>query len=287
MKSILVTGGNGQLGRCIKDVSQSSKEYSFIFTDKEELDITNIENVNAFFENNTIAYCINCAAYTAVDKAESEKTAAEALNVYGVENLAKACAQNNAVLIHISTDFVFDGKQTKPYNEADEPKPINNYGATKLKGEKVIEKLLKRYFIIRTSWLYSEYGNNFFKTMLRLGNMKNEVRVVSDQIGTPTYARDLAILLVSIIKKNKIPFGIYHYSNEGEASWYDFAKTIFDYSNIDIKIQPIKTKDFLASSKRPLYSVMDKSKLKDSFRFAIPHWKESLKECINRLTLNK
>ena len=287
MKSVLVTGSNGQLGRCIKDFVQSSKELNFIFTDKDELDITNKEDVNAFFESNTIAYCINCAAYTAVDKAESNEDFAVAVNVLGVENLANACKNHKAILIHISTDFVFDGKQTKPYTELDEPKPINTYGQTKLDGEKAVARILERHFILRTSWLYSEYGNNFLKTMLRLGKEKNEVHVVSDQIGAPTYARDLAFLISSIIKNKKIPFGIYHFSNKGEASWYDFATDIFNLSNIRVKVRPIKAKDFVTSVNRPIYSVMDKTKIKDNLGIAIPHWKESLKECINRLAVKK
>jgi dTDP-4-dehydrorhamnose reductase len=287
MKSILVTGSNGQLGRCIKDVAQGLKELNFIFTDKAELDITNRESVNAFFENNTIDYCINCAAYTAVDKAESNETAAQAVNVLGVKNLAKACHDKDAILIHISTDFIFDGKQTRPYTEVDETIPLNVYGATKLKGEKLVTEVLEHYFIIRTSWLYSEYGNNFFKTMLRLGKEKNEVRVVSDQMGTPTYARDLALVLISIIKNNKIPFGIYHYSNEGEASWCDFTNTIFNLSNIKVKVRAVKAKDFITSANRPMYSVMDKTKSKSSLGISIPNWKESLKECIKRLAVKK
>ncbi len=287
MKSVLVTGSNGQLGRCIKDVTQNQEELNFIFADKAELDITNRESVNTFFEKTPIDYSINCAAYTAVDKAESDKYAAEAVNIYGVENLANACKKHKAILIHISTDFVFDGKQTRPYTEVDEPKPINTYGQTKLEGEKVVARILERYFIIRTSWLYSEYGNNFLKTMLRLGNEDNEVRVVSDQIGTPTYARDLALVLISIIKNNKIPFGIYHCSNEGEARWYDFAKAIFSLSNIKVKVRPIKAKDFVASASRPVYSVMDKKKLNDNLGIAIPHWKESLKECLINLAVKR
>ncbi|MFD2588031.1 dTDP-4-dehydrorhamnose reductase [Croceitalea marina] len=287
MKSVLVTGGNGQLGRCIKDVVQSSKELNFIFTDKNKLDITKEEDVKAFFENNSISYCINCAAYTAVDKAETDKDAAEALNIHGVENLANVCKKHKAILIHISTDFVFDGKQTKPYTEADETKPLNVYGETKLKGEKVVAEVLEDYFIIRTSWLYSEYGNNFFKTMLRLASEKNEVRVVSDQMGTPTYARDLARAVIVIIEKKKTAFGLYHYSNEGITSWFDFAITIFDYSNIKTKILPVKAKDFMTSANRPLYSVIDKTKIKDILGIAIPHWKESLKKCLINLAIKK
>ncbi len=287
MKSILVTGSNGQLGRCIKDVAKDSKELNFIFTDKAELDITNRESVNAFFESNTVVYCVNCAAYTAVDKAESNEDYALAVNVLGVENLAKACKKHKAILIHISTDFVFDGKQTQPYTEVDEPNPLNVYGITKLQGEKVVEEVLEHYFIIRTSWLYLEYGNNFLKTMLRLAKDKNEVRVVSDQIGTPTYARDLALVLISIIKNNKIPFGIYHYSNEGVASWYDFATAIFDLSDIKVKIRTVKAKDFVTSANRPMYSVMDKTKIKNIVGINIPSWEESLKECIKRLAFNE
>ena len=287
MEKILVTGADGQLGKSIQKLSGKYLTLKFVFKNSKQLDITDSESVNSIFKKEDFNFCINCAAYTNVEQAEKTPEIAYKINADAVKNLALACKRNKVFLIHISTDFVFDGKQTRPYTEEDEAKPLNVYGVTKLKGEKVVEELLEHYFIIRTSWLYSEYENNFLKTMLRLGNENNEVRVVSDQIGTPTYARDLALLLILIIKKNKKPFGIYHYSNESEASWYDFAIAIFGLSNINIKVQPVKTKDFVTSVNRPIYSVMNKSKLKDNFGIVIPHWKDSLKECINRLAVNK
>jgi dTDP-4-dehydrorhamnose reductase len=287
MKSVLVTGSNGQLGRSIKNVVQSSKELNFIFTDKNELDITKEEDVNTFFAKNSISYCINCAAYTAVDKAESNQEEAESINVSGIKNLAKACIDNDVILVHISTDFVFDGKQTHPYTEGNEANPLNVYGQTKLKGEKIVEELLERYFIIRTSWLYSEYETNFFKTMIELSKEKDELHVVSDEVGTPTYARDLAKVIIGIIEKKETAFGLYHYSNDGIVSWYDFAKAIFDLSNIDIKVIPIKSKEYPTKAERPGYSVMDKTRIKNTLGIKIPYWEESLKESIKRLTLDK
>ena len=234
MKNILVTGGKGQLASCIKDVSGNLDNLNFIYVDIDQLDITDIKSVKTFFEKNNVSYCINCAAYTAVDKAESNKEMAERINVLGARNLAIACKSNDAVLIHISTDFVFDGVNTKPYNEEDKVNPLSIYGLTKLNGELVIADSLKEYFIIRTSWLYSEHGNNFLKTMLRLGSERENLGVVIDQLGTPTYAGDLAKAIMTIICVNSSAFGLYHYSNEGVASWYDFAHAIFEFKDENI-----------------------------------------------------
>ena len=253
MINVLVTGSNGQLASCIKDRAKQQKGLHFIYTDYQELNICNVNDVEAFFKTNQkIDYCINCAAYTAVDKAETEVEKAFEINAQGAKNLALVCDEQGAVLIHVSTDFVFDGDKTEPYTETDIPKPISVYGASKLQGEVEIQKTLKKHFIIRTSWLYSEHGANFMKTMLRLAETRDEISVVSDQIGTPTYAGDLADVILKIITSNSRSFGLYHYSNEGVASWYDFAKAIFEGSNLKIKTTPIKTEAYPTPAKRPV-----------------------------------
>lgn len=277
MKNVLVTGGNGQLALCIKDLSIKRDEFNFIFVDIQELDITNQGDVSAFFSEKNIAFCVNCAAYTAVDQAENDLERAFEVNAVGPKNLALVCAEYNAVLIHISTDFVFDGMQSFPYTENDIASPISVYGKSKLKGENEIIRNLDQYFIFRTSWLYSEYGNNFMKTMLRLAETRNEISVVCDQIGAPTYAGDLAQVILKLLLEGNNSYGVYHYSNEGVASWYDFAKAIFDSQNISIKVNPIKTEFFPTPAKRPTYSVMDKTKIKDRIKLEIPYWKDSLK----------
>jgi dTDP-4-dehydrorhamnose reductase len=283
MKNILVTGGKGQLASCIKDVSANLDNLNFIYVDIDQLDITDMKSVNTFFKINSVSYCINCAAYTAVDKAESNKEFAERVNVLGAKNLAIACESNGAVLIHISTDFVFDGMHTKLYDEKDKANPLSVYGMTKLNGELVIADVLKEHIIIRTSWLYSEHGQNFLKTMIKLGSERDSLGVVADQIGTPTYAGDLAKTIVTIIGEEKTNYGTYHYSNEGVASWYDFAKAIFDISEITVALSPIKTEAYPTPAIRPRYSVMDKSKIKEELRFNIPYWRDSLEVCLKRL----
>lgn len=279
MIKVLVTGGNGQLANCIKDVGSAQYNVQFKFVDVEELDITNQEAVRSFFKASSFDYCINCAAYTAVDLAESNIEPAEKINVDGPRILAYICKEHNTVLIHISTDFVFDGLQTRPYKEEDKANPINIYGATKLHGEKAIAKSLKEHIILRTSWLYSEDGQNFLKTMLRLGSERDRLGVVADQIGTPTYAGDLAKVLLTIVSTENRSYGIYHYSNEGLASWYDFAKAIFDIANMEVVLSPINTKAYPSPAKRPRFSVMDKSKIKSKLGVEIPYWRDSLKEC--------
>lgn len=283
MKNILVTGGKGQLSSCIKVASENLKDYNFIYVDLDQLDITNELEVITFINNNNLHYCINCAAYTAVDKAESDKETARRVNELGVKNLAKACKENDLVLIHISTDFVFDGKQTKLYKEEDRAEPLSVYGLTKLEGESIAASLNK-HFIIRTSWLYSEYGNNFLKTMLRLGEEKKLLHVVCDQVGTPTYAGDLAEVILKIITNESDKYGIYHFSNEGVASWYDFAKEIFEVSKTDIKVLPIKADNYPTPAKRPAFSVMDKTKIKNAFEIEIPYWRDSIKKCLTKIT---
>lgn len=283
MTTILVTGSNGQLASCIKDIVGEYDGLNFLFTDYQDLDICNLNQVQAFFSENNIDYCINCAAYTAVDLAEEEESKAFDINVNGAKNLALVCKKQDVVLIHISTDFVFSGEKDEAYTEMDKPNPISVYGSSKLKGEVQVHQILEQYFILRTSWLYSEHGNNFMKTMIRLSEEKETLSVVSDQKGTPTYAGDLAQFILNIIKIESKKYGVYHYSNLGEISWFDFAKAIFDEKNIKIKLAPIKTKDYPTLASRPMYSVLDKTKAINSFKTTVPHWRDSLKLAISRL----
>ncbi|WP_295986435.1 dTDP-4-dehydrorhamnose reductase [uncultured Algibacter sp.] len=281
MTTILVTGGNGQLASCIKDVEKEYDDLNIIYTDHLELDICELNQIQTFFKSNPqINYCINCAAYTAVDKAETEAEKAFEINATGAKNLAQVCNDHDAILIHVSTDFVFDGEKNEPYTETDAANPISVYGASKLQGEVEIQQALKEHFIIRTSWLYSEYGNNFMKTMLRLAETRDGISVVSDQIGTPTYAGDLAEIIIQIINTKTEKYGIYHYSNEGVASWFEFAKEIFKLAKNKIKVNPIPSIEYLTPAKRPKYSVLDKKKIIDVFKIDIPFWRESLKKVI-------
>ena len=282
MKKILVTGAGGQLATCIEQVAKDLPLY-MVFKNIEGLDITKKEDIKTLFEKEQFDYCINCAAYTAVDKAETEQEIAEKVNVLGPQYLAEVCAGFNTTLIHVSTDFVFDGSSSKPYAEEDEAKPVSVYGQTKLDGEKAIQKVLDTYFIIRTSWLYSEFGGNFMKTMVRLGNERDELGVVCDQIGTPTYAMDLAKVIVEFITKDLSVYGIYHYCNEGVASWYDFAKAIFELSELKVDLSPIKSVQYPTPAKRPNFSVLDKTKIKSSLNIEIPHWRDSLSQCLNKI----
>lgn len=278
---ILITGSNGQLGKCIQDVAEEYPEYDFHFKTSTDLDITSQEKINTLFAREKFDYCINCAAYTSVDKAETDKKNAFLVNAEAVKYLAEACKYNNTTLIHISTDFVFDGTKGIPYTEDDLPNPINVYGASKLKGEQYIQGILNNFFIIRTSWVYSEYGHNFVKTMLRLGEDREELSVVNDQIGTPTYAGDLANTIMEIIITKTTNFGLYHYSNEGLISWYDFAKAIFAIKGMNIKVNPIPSEAYPTPAKRPIYSVLDKTKIKQVFNIInIPNLENSLKEVI-------
>ena len=277
MRNVLVTGSNGQLASCIKDLAKQYEGLNFIYTDYQELDICDLNQVNTFFKSNKkIDYCINCAAYTAVDKAESDVEKAFEINANGAKNLAIACSEFDAILIQISTDFVFDGEKNEPYTETDVAKPISVYGASKLQGEIEIKQTLETYFILRTSWLYSEHGANFMKTMLKLAETRDEISVVSDQIGTPTYAGDLADVILKIISSKNTNFGLYHYSNEGVASWCEFAKAIFEASNIEIKLNPIKTSAYPTPAKRPVYSVMDKTKIKSVLKTETLSWQDRL-----------
>lgn len=281
MINVLVTGANGQLGQCIKSIDTA--EFNITYASSSELDITNEAEVKTFFKTNNFNWCINCAAYTAVDKAESEPESANKINYLGAKYLAETCNEHQVKLIHISTDFVFNGKHYKAYTENNPTEPIGVYGETKLKGEQAVSKVFSNYFIIRTSWLYSEFGHNFLKTMVRLSKDRKELNIVSDQIGTPTYAKDLASVILQIIKTENSNYGIYHYSNEGVASWYDFASTIFDIINAEVKVFPILSKQYPTPAKRPHFSVLDKTKIKDTFNIEIPHWRESLKTAITNL----
>jgi dTDP-4-dehydrorhamnose reductase len=287
---VLVTGANGQLGQALQFIATNYPAIHFVFCSTAELDITSKDNCISIFKKHQANYCINAAAYTAVDKAESEPEKAHLINAIGARNIAEVCKENNSVLLHISTDFVFDGEKTTPYNEEDSPNPTSVYGQTKLDGEKAIQETFDTYFIIRTSWVYSQFGNNFMKTMLRLASERDTLSVVNDQIGTPTNAVDLAECLVKIIQTNSHSepvegqqpttnnFGIYNFSNEAQCSWYDFAKKIFQVNNITINLQPIPTTSFPTSAKRPKYSVLDKSKIKKVFAVEIKNWEESLSQ---------
>lgn len=273
MKQVLVTGANGQLGKSIKRISPNFKPLKFVFTDVADLDITNSEEVNTFFESNALDYCINCAAYTEVDKAEEEAEKVYSINATAVKNLAEACQKTGAVLIHISTDFVFDGTKRTPYTEEDMPNPLSVYGKSKLKGEEHVQESCDRHFIVRTSWLYSEYGNNFVKKMLRLAETRKQISVVNDQIGSPTYAGDLAEFILKVISSESTAYGLYHYSNLGAISWYDFAVEIFRQHQKNVHLVPIPTRAYPTLANRPAFSVMDLSRVKIIFGSTIPLWK--------------
>ena len=278
MNNILVTGGNGQLGSELKEIAPNYQDYNFLFTDVKALDITNHTAVKEFIEINNINTIINCAAYTAVDKAESEPELANAINNLAVANFAKIAKDKNIKFIHISTDYVFDGTNCKPYVETDTPNPQSVYGQTKLDGELAIKTINPlNSVILRTSWVYSKFGDNFVKTMLRLAETRDKLNVVADQIGTPTNAADLAKTILIILPKIKNDsVELYHYSNEGECSWHDFAIEIFEIKNIKINVIPISTNDYKFKANRPLFSLLDKKKLKTKFNIEIPSWKESL-----------
>lgn len=281
MKTILVTGANGQLAKCISASIEKHTDVQFVFKNSAELNITKLNELTDFFESNRIDWCINCAAYTAVDNAESDIENAKKANSLGAKQLAEVCENNNVKIIHISTDFVFEGLKNKAYTEYDKTNPISVYGKTKRNGELEVIKANPKHFIIRTSWLYSEFNNNFMKTMLRLSEDRDELNIVSDQIGTPTYGIDLAQAILEIIKQNSNIYGVYHYSNEGVASWYDFAKAIFEINGTLIKIFPISSESYPTPAKRPHFTVLDTTKIKKTFNISIPYWRDSLKKAIN------
>ena len=283
MKKILVTGGNGQLGSELKDLAPAYSQYEFVFTDLPELSITDEKAVEEFFEEVKPSFLINCAAYTAVDKAESEKEINNLINGTAVGILARACKNYGAKLIHISTDYVFNGNATAPLKESEETDPVNAYGASKLLGEQLAFKNDPDTIIIRTSWVYSFYGKNFVKTMMRLMDEKQSIGVVSDQVGSPTYAADLAEAIMQIINSGKWQAGIYNYSNEGIISWFDFACEIKELIGSSCIVNPLATEQFPTPAKRPKYSVLDKTKIQQTFSIQLRDWKESLKHCINKL----
>ena len=281
MKKILVTGSNGQLGQCLKQQLQNTDDVSCYFTTREDLDITNNDVIQRFFGEHNFDYCINTAAYTNVEKAESEQKEAFLINAEGAYNLAKACKKYTVVLLHISTDYVFDGMAKTPYQEQNPTNPLNVYGASKLKGEQHIVDTWNKHFIIRTSWLYSQYGQNFLNSMLQFAKQKKALTITTQQKGTPTNANDLAQMLVTIIKTGNARYGVYHFSNQGEATWYDFAKAIFKATGEIDTVNLAKTEHYATFAKRPSYSVLNCNKLKDTLGITYRNWEDSLKQIIN------
>lgn len=271
------------MGNSLKEVFAHNDEVNPIYVDIDDLDITDLQAVEKFVAENNIDLIVNCAAYTAVDKAEEETTLAAKINTEAVGNIAKTARRHNVKVIHISTDYVFAGNNFRPYNENDEPYPRSIYGRTKLEGEGLLNAYCSDAVIIRTAWLYSEFGHNFVKTMLRLASEGKDIKVVSDQIGTPTYAGDLAMAINSVINAPEWKPGIYHFTDEGVASWYDFSKAIFELSGKNPKVIPIPTAQFSAVAKRPLYSVLSKAKIKRTFGLDIPYWRDSLAKCLRNM----
>lgn len=281
--NILITGCNGQLGNEIQILEKVNPQHTFFNTDVSELDITNQLAIDQFIQENKIDGIINCAAYTAVDKAESNKQLCTALNAEAPAYLAMSIEKRGGWLVQVSTDYVFDGTKHTPYVETDTPCPDSVYGSTKLAGEIAVQKLCKKTMIIRTAWLYSTFGNNFVKTMIRLGKEKSELGVIFDQIGTPTYARDLAMAIMTAVNKGIVP-GTYHFSNEGVISWYDFTKAIHRIAGINgCHVKPLHTAEYPTPANRPHYSVLDKTKIKNTYDIEVPYWEESLQECIGEL----
>ncbi len=286
IKTVLVTGSNGQLGQSLKKIASQYPQYEISFATRSDIDLSDC--IAQFFQGKQFDLIINCAAYTAVDKAESEAELADQINHLAVQQLAEIAKQQHAKLIHISTDYVFNGQQCRPYIEMDDVEPQGIYGLTKLKGEQAVSKIMAdNALIIRTSWVYSEFGNNFVKTMLRLASDRDSLSVIFDQVGTPTYATDLAKTIMTIIQneafQQEFSSDIVHYSNEGVCSWYDFAKTIFELSGIECDVSPIETKDYPTPATRPHYSLLNKAKIKQDFDVVIPYWKDSLQQCLKAL----
>ncbi|WP_243347549.1 dTDP-4-dehydrorhamnose reductase [Parabacteroides sp. FAFU027] len=286
MSKILVTGANGQLGSELQELSAKYPQFTFLFTDVDALDICDKEAVSDFIAANGINYLINCAAYTAVDKAEDEPEFCAKINRDAVRNLGEAAAAHGAKVLHVSTDYVFDGQNYRPYVESDPVCPQSVYGETKLAGEQELMAACPDSAVVRTAWLYSSYGNNFVKTMMRLGKERDTLGVIFDQVGTPTYAADLAEALMKMVvfaeEKGFVP-GVFHYSNEGVCSWYDFARKIHKLVGIQCKVSPLETADYPTKAKRPHYSVLNKKKIKTTFGITVPYWEESLTDCIAKL----
>ncbi len=288
MKTILVTGDGGQLSSEIKNLAKQYQMFDITFADEKVLDISDKANIDSFFAKNKFDAIVNCAAYTAVDDAEKDYKIARKVNVDGVKNLNEVCKKLEAYFIHVSTDYVFDGSKNRPYKETDITNPKSVYGQTKLDGERVIDFTKDKSIVIRTSWLYSTFGKNFLLTMLNLANERDAVKVVFDQVGTPTYASDLADTILTILHKtsaapNTFKSGIYHYSNEGVCSWYDFAQAIFNFVGFLCEVEPIESAQFPTPAPRPAYSVLNKRKIKETFKIKIPHWIDALERCLNKL----
>lgn len=279
----LILGAGGQLGQCLKAVAAKRNIEGLIFPDEVTGNILNLEGLHNLFAAEQPDYVINCAAYTAVDKAEDEVDTCRLVNKTGALNVASVCKAHSAKLIHVSTDFVFQGDIVELLKEDDLAEPISVYGLTKLEGEIDIIDTLPEHYIIRTSWLYSEFANNFVKTMLRLGAERDSLGVIADQIGSPTYAIDLAGAILDIIAADNAAYGVYHYSNEGSVSWYDFAKAIFEIGGVEVKVGPIPTSAYPTKAMRPKFSVMDKSKIKSTFGIEVPYWRDSLVKCIGEI----
>ncbi|WP_372652575.1 dTDP-4-dehydrorhamnose reductase [Draconibacterium sp.] len=284
---ILITGAYGQLGNELKVLSKNYPKWEFVYTDVDSLDITDEEQVKSYFADNNFELLINCAAYTAVDKAESDLETAQKVNALAPKFLARYSKAVGAKLIHVSTDYVFAGDAHLPYEETDAVAPNGAYGKTKLEGEQNCQSENPETVIIRTAWLYSTFGNNFVKTMLRLGKERGELGVVFDQVGSPTYAADLANAILKVAESEKFVPGIYHYSNEGVASWYDFALAIFELSEVDCKVKPVLSENFPTPAKRPAYSVLNKAKIKETYHLEVPYWRDSLKVCLDKLASDK
>ena len=283
MKHILITGAGGQLGREMQALAADHPDFTYDFTDAATLDVTDRGAVDEWFATHPVDFVVNCAAYTAVDRAESDREACHRLNAFAPGCLADAARRNGALMVHVSTDYVFDGSKCTPYVEDDEPAPVTVYGRTKLEGERAVMELCPDAMVIRTAWLYSPHGQNFVKTMLRLGRERDRLGVVFDQVGTPTYARDLARAIYAAIEAGIRP-GIYHYTDEGVCSWYDFAVAIHRLAGIDsCRVSPIRTAEYPTPARRPAYSVLDKQKIKDTYGMTIPHWEDSLASCLNLL----
>ncbi len=287
MTKILVTGAQGQLGRCIRDAVSSYPKFDVFFASRKDLDIQNMEAVSELFKNHSFDYCINTAAYTNVEKAESEPEEAFNINADAVKNLSEACEISDTILLQISTDYVFDGEKGQPYNETDVTNPINVYGASKLKGEQYVEQICDKYFIFRTSWLYSQYGHNFLNTILKYAKEGKPLTITTEQIGTPTNANDLARMLLEIIDSRSDLYGVYHYGNEGEATWYDFAEAILNFSNQLVSTNLAKTDHYRTFAARPKYSVLSKEKVTHSLSLSIIGWKPSLQKLIGGIMDNK
>ena len=283
MKNILITGSRGQLGNEMQLAASNFPEFNFIYTDVDELDICDKTALSVFVKAHAVNVIVNCAAYTAVDKAEDDVELCYKINTEAVRNIAEVACANNIQVVHVSTDYVFDGTNYMPYSEDEPVCPATVYGKSKLAGEEALMATCTEFVIIRTAWLYSSFGNNFVKTMIKLGRERESLNVIFDQVGTPTYAADLAEVILHILNSEIFVSGLYHFSNEGVCSWYDFTKTIHRIAGINCDVRPIETKDYPARTPRPHYSVLNKAKIKNTYSLVIPHWEESLEKCIRIL----